>query len=329
VLCPIDRQPTPIDGIDVKQLTPNFALIDLLRQLMAEASDEKNSSSSTSKLGSCKVCYQAPATVFCGDCPKSICQVFCQSCADANHSGPVAGRHHRVPISEKPPNEIRCKEHQERLKLYCLGCKVVICNDCREFGSHQGHSIKHVHQISGEMKVQVQTLIESVQDDARSLEAMILQDAIHLQDVDQHAQVATRSISTFVQDLIHAAQTRGSELIAQVAQERQRRSAALQSRRKDLAIALSQLTCSIDEAQRCLSRDTIGMLSSHNTAFEHLRAAEEVAKQWNAVYQQVETTFSVALPDRASSLVENVGALRVARLPALSVSNLPLSFSEW
>jgi len=55
VLCPIDRQPTPINEIDVKQLTPNFALIDLLRQLMAEASDENKNSS---KLGSCKVCYQ-------------------------------------------------------------------------------------------------------------------------------------------------------------------------------------------------------------------------------------------------------------------------------
>lgn len=41
-------------------------------------------------------------------------------------------------------------------RLIAGSFQVVICNDCREFGSHQGHCIKHIHQISEEMKVQIQ-----------------------------------------------------------------------------------------------------------------------------------------------------------------------------
>lgn len=57
-------------------------------------------------------------------CPADIGQEFCEQCAKSNHEGPLTRKHKLVPIAEKPVQEPRCKEHQEKITFFCTKCMV-------------------------------------------------------------------------------------------------------------------------------------------------------------------------------------------------------------
>lgn len=95
------------------------------------------------------------ATLTCNECTF----LYCGACFDACHPsrGPLAG--HTVgpavarPVKRKEES-LQCQEHkQERLALYCFGCKEAVCYMCKEYGQHQGHTVELLEPVFRKAKV--------------------------------------------------------------------------------------------------------------------------------------------------------------------------------
>ena len=125
--CPLCRQNFKVPAGDFDKLPTNFFIEHLL-----EADDQSSTSSS---LSGCQICEQRnAATNFCVQCSLDMCS----NCA-IDHSTISALQIHRIVTLEDKNNSqviqksrvTYCEKHKDKpLKLYCSGCKVIVCLMC-------------------------------------------------------------------------------------------------------------------------------------------------------------------------------------------------------
>src|SRR3989338_6885748 len=87
------------------------------------------------KLG-CDEC-DTLSTTLCPSCPAE--PTYCHSCFGLIHVTPKKKLHELKPLSQK--KSFDCPEHEEKLRLYCLVDRSLICSVCC-FGGHKGHEAR-------------------------------------------------------------------------------------------------------------------------------------------------------------------------------------------
>jgi len=167
LLCPFDRQATPIGESGVWSLKKNFALVELLERLDNERRTEverrqvlggdeqrtprldlKKEALEKEKLlsVSCDENETHTAVIYC-----TVCQTnLCLECSEETHSTRTLARHTRIPLSEKPKENPRCEWHPSHsVEFACMeescqnnGLSPLMCFICKDYGRHAKH--KHV-----------------------------------------------------------------------------------------------------------------------------------------------------------------------------------------
>jgi len=166
LLCPFDRQATPVGQSGVWSLKKNFALVELLERLDNERRTEaerregevfgqraarldlKKEALEKEKLllVSCDENETHTAVIYC-----TVCQTnLCLECSEETHSTRTLARHTRIPLSEKPKENPRCEWHPSHsVEFACMdescqrdGLSPLMCFICKDYGRHAKH--KHV-----------------------------------------------------------------------------------------------------------------------------------------------------------------------------------------
>lgn len=117
----------------------------------------------------CPEC-DSPSDTYCPSCPSE--PTCCKSCFMLTHVTPKKKLHELKPLSQK--QAFNCPEHEEKLRLYCLVDRSLICSVCC-FGSHKGHEALPVadaaEQLRGEVTHSLNSVVESQKETAKELDA--------------------------------------------------------------------------------------------------------------------------------------------------------------
>ncbi|CAG6017739.1 unnamed protein product [Menidia menidia] len=97
----------------------------------------------------CDHCIERPSVAVktCLTCDASLCQAH----ALLHQQRSVLREHTLVEVT-KDPLSLKCREHRDELKLFCLEDKVPVCCLCVLVGVHKHHKVSQLHEASADIK---------------------------------------------------------------------------------------------------------------------------------------------------------------------------------
>lgn len=98
----------------------------------------------------CDHCIETPSVAVrtCLTCDASLCQAHALL-----HQQRSALREHTVVEVTKDPLSLKCREHREELKLFCMEEKIPVCCLCVLVGTHKNHKAAQLHEACTNFKV--------------------------------------------------------------------------------------------------------------------------------------------------------------------------------
>ena len=162
--CPTCRHLVRLPDNGVAGLQTDFH-IDHLFEIRESLNKAKESQKT-----SCEKCKKFPATGFCRDCRKFVCD----KCTEQHHIWEEFADHKIVGMNEvladatkllPPKKQVpRCKKHSSmELKIYCESCSELICSDCT-VRLHQGHNFDLVGDVFPKHKEEIVSSLKPVRE---------------------------------------------------------------------------------------------------------------------------------------------------------------------
>ena len=200
----------------------------------------------------CEQCRSDKAVAFCRHCAHFICDF----CKEGHRRMKVLSGHTVVSIEELrrnaeenlpivQPEPMRCKEHQEQLKIYCFTCNQLICRDCVLI-EHKDHKIEFTSACAPQIKQALeeklgplQSTQAHIQDARKQLEQSgneITAQGTHLEKV----------INDSFDEMIEVLERRRRELLTTVRGRVEEKLSSLSSQEKGLEVCTAQIQSLVD-----------------------------------------------------------------------------------
>ncbi|XP_034041038.1 E3 ubiquitin/ISG15 ligase TRIM25-like isoform X2 [Thalassophryne amazonica] len=93
----------------------------------------------------------------CLTCDASLCQAHALL-----HQRRSALKEHTVVEVTGDPLSLKCREHREELKLFCLDERLPVCCLCVLVGSHKNHQAVQLHEACADLKSTLQTTMDQL-----------------------------------------------------------------------------------------------------------------------------------------------------------------------
>ncbi|CAI5653584.1 unnamed protein product [Oreochromis niloticus] len=124
------------------------------RQAAASTSETKSSSAIC-----CDQCIEMPSVAIrtCLTCDASLCQAHALL-----HQQRSALREHTVVEVTSDPLSLKCREHRDELKLFCMEEKVPVCCLCVLVGTHKHHKASQLHEAKADFKSMLETTMNQL-----------------------------------------------------------------------------------------------------------------------------------------------------------------------
>ena len=200
----------------------------------------------------CEQCRSDKAVAFCRHCAHFICD----HCRESHRRMKVLSGHTVVSIEELrrnaeenlpivQPEPLRCKQHQKRLKIYCIACNQLICRDCVLI-EHKDHKIEFTSACAPQIKQALQEKLgplqstqAHIQDARKQLEQSgneITAQGTHLEKV----------INGSFDEMIEVLERRRRELLATLRGRVEEKLSSLSSQEKGLEVCTAQIQSLVD-----------------------------------------------------------------------------------
>ncbi|TRY74662.1 hypothetical protein TCAL_00715 [Tigriopus californicus] len=323
VLCPFDRQPTPLGTNGVWDLKKNFALIELLERVYANHQDRRHHahegpfsvlalSQAVSALERGDRNY---GTVPCDENEEHIAELYCTTCgshlchdcSDSTHGTRTLAKHRRIPLSEKPKEKPKCGYHTSHVMEFtclepdCQGAPLM-CYICKDYGRHKGHQhnlleleAEKFRTTLGHAVSHLKKFMEEVSDTARKLE---LAEGRFLRRPDNDpelpedfeggtADLAKSRVQTYFQGLREQLNHQEVAALTVVDTYIRERLCAIRQQGEDIATILGQV------ASVCIQCERVAKLDDARV----LLAAGEIQLMLDAVESQKQRDFTQVQPD--------------------------------
>ena len=200
----------------------------------------------------CEQCRSDKAVAFCRHCAHFICD----HCRESHRRMKAFSGHTVVSIEELrrnaeenlpivQPEPMRCKQHQEQLKIYCFTCNQLICRDCVLI-EHKDHKIEFTSACAPQIKQALQEKLgplqstqAHIQDARKQLEQSgneITAQGTHLEKV----------INGSFDEMIEVLERRRRELLTTVRGRVEEKLSSLSSQEKGLEVCTAQIQSLVD-----------------------------------------------------------------------------------
>uniref|UniRef100_A0A8C7YG10 Uncharacterized protein n=1 Tax=Oryzias sinensis TaxID=183150 RepID=A0A8C7YG10_9TELE len=102
----------------------------------------------------CDHCLEKPSVAVrtCLTCDASVCQAHA-----LQHRQKSALREHTLVDVTSDPFSLKCREHRDQLKLFCVEEMVPVCCLCVLVGVHKHHKASQLHEASADLKKMLET----------------------------------------------------------------------------------------------------------------------------------------------------------------------------
>ncbi|XP_051816303.1 E3 ubiquitin/ISG15 ligase TRIM25-like [Acanthochromis polyacanthus] len=107
----------------------------------------------------CDHCIETPSVAIktCLTCDASLCQAHALL-----HQQRSALREHTVVEVTRDPLSLKCREHRDELKLFCIEERVPVCCLCVLVGLHKHHKALQLHEASADFKKMLETTMNQL-----------------------------------------------------------------------------------------------------------------------------------------------------------------------
>jgi len=264
--CPECRNDFGIVPAEAQAFPPNYAILNLLRPALASNVARPSPSPSPPKpkpKPKCVDCDDKEASLFCA----TACGDLCDECSTAIHSRRALRSHVLMEIAQKPSPVLRCGDHDEPLKLYCLTCEALACLMCKDFGEHAQHKIKPVSVAAAERKLELNSSVVELRAELKQTEGQIVSQQSHVQSDSQKALHSLSEAEQLCMEKLHLRCEALRLMIQSKAKEAEHTLAVLHQVTKECSESLQQLQSEV-ESQAGPPDDVTSMqLYSRVTAF--------------------------------------------------------------
>lgn len=130
---------------------PNLEInTDLKDKVKDFASNQAEDRKTSSPAVHCDHCIESPSVAVrtCLTCDASLCQAHALL-----HEQRSALRQHTLVEVTRDPLSLKCQEHRDELKLFCLEDRVPVCCLCVLVGAHKSHKAPQLHEACADFKV--------------------------------------------------------------------------------------------------------------------------------------------------------------------------------
>ena len=195
----------------------------------------------------CEQCHSDKAVAFCRHCAQFICDF----CREGHRRMKMLSGHTVVSIEELrrnaeenlpivQPEPMKCKEHQEQLKIYCFTCSQLVCLGCIA-KDHRDHEFEFVSKCAPEIKQglheklgplqNAQAHIQDAREKLRQEGNEITAQGTHLEKV----------INGSFDEIIEVVERRRRELLTTVRGRVEEKLSSLSSQEKGLEVCTAQI----------------------------------------------------------------------------------------
>ncbi|XP_067465726.1 E3 ubiquitin/ISG15 ligase TRIM25-like [Thunnus thynnus] len=107
----------------------------------------------------CDHCIETPSVAIktCLTCDASLCQAHALL-----HQQRSALREHTVVEVTGDPLSLKCREHRDELKLFCMEERVPVCCLCVLVGMHKNHQVSQLHEACTDFKSMLETTMKQL-----------------------------------------------------------------------------------------------------------------------------------------------------------------------
>ena len=205
----------------------------------------------------CEQCCQSAdkAIAFCRHCAQYICDY----CKESHLRLKVFSGHTVVSIEElrrnaeenlpivQPSEPMRCKEHQEQLKIYCFTCNQLICRDCTVIDHNlKDHNIQFTSKCAPQIKQALQEKLGPLQNTQAHIQDARKQLERSGNEITAQGTHLEKVINGSFDKMIKVLEQRRCELLTTVHGRVKEKLSSLSSQEKGLEVCTAQIQSLVD-----------------------------------------------------------------------------------
>ncbi|CAF1935805.1 unnamed protein product [Rotaria magnacalcarata] len=230
----------------------------------------------------------------CGNCATNKCTYWCEkcdsylcvTCSDNIHSQKILQNHAVVPSNQKPSSNI-CSDHpDEKLKLWCVTCEILVCRDCLLF-KHKDHVYTSLQDIAQETKLKIKLSLQPIRENLEKTASKI-----HsiIEEQHQHYEATTLEIDETFQQLYTSLESRKIKLMEQLNEYRGKEKSLLERYQADINEQLKAIQAREALVQQIFNNnDSIQIMKMRKTLVDY---DQTIDQQYHRIEQGC--TFSKA-----------------------------------
>lgn len=186
---------------------------------------------------------------------------YCPAHLERHKRIPALKKHKLIPAVAKPESRL-CKSHYEHLELFCTGCKIFMCQCCKD-NDNKAHKVVRLEE-------EAQSIAHQLEKQKQDLDHKILRhqekiDQLHASVQDSRAKAGralthSRTMMSAIADLISSSQDELAEVIQARQQKMEDRAAALVETLENEIVQMKQ-SCS-QLGQIAVSKDPFVFLEN-------------------------------------------------------------------
>ena len=200
----------------------------------------------------CEQCRSDKAVAFCRHCAHFICD----HCRESHRRMKAFSGHTVVSIEELrrnaeenlpivQPEPMRCKQHQEQLKIYCFTCNQLICRDCVLI-EHKDHKIEFTSECAPQIKQALQEKLGPLQNTQAHIQDARKQLEQSGNEITAQGTHLEKVINGSFDEMIEVLERRRRELLTTVRGRVEEKLSSLSSQEKGLEVCTAQIQSLVD-----------------------------------------------------------------------------------
>ena len=256
ISCPECRQNFRIPGDgDLNALPTNFRINSLLDVLAI-----KECNTSGVKCGNCD--KRSGESYYCFQC----CSFWCNDCISSHNVIKAYKEHYVLALKDfqgedfenilKRPAFCQQKHHEkEKLKFFCKGCAVTICNTCA-LTEHEGHAKSPLESAANERKLRVKAAIESQKRRTQTKMNKIAELDVNCIKVQEQAAKVKSEVQQFVNNIYAAIEAKKMEIFNDAENKAKESIERMGMQKQEIEQQVDMHKTAIEKSETLLKRST-------------------------------------------------------------------------
>ena len=316
--CPECRKDTTLPQGGVDNLQAAF-FVNRLKQVHSKL--ERATGEVEAKCEMCSISGKAEA--FCRHCMMFICA----ECVKQHKKLKVFAGHKTSSLDKlkkggamefitPEPTLQMCKEHEEKMKIFCLDCGCLICRDCT-IKDHHGHNYEFVKKAASQVKKELGQHLQPLREIKDGLMCAVKEVRTTRSELEAEGHAVVARIETLCDELCQIIQHRKKQLVTEAEGKIAQKSGGLTGQEKQLSTSFAGADSVIEFTQHCMEHLTDDEIMCMHVELQSRidRAIEEQQKAGNSLepVEEVDVTVDVSFAEELKQLCQTKA--RITQIP--------------